>query len=139
VVLDFQFLEINSPLWSLIFIKSYGKRRGMSPKSKCDERTWREWVWKGLYRINHLKKDVARYLLLLSSFCDDHTCCWRCRCCCCSSHKSQIKLSNKLISDSQQRSLMVVDGIDCRMQTPWKNGFNPSWYSHKYHKPRVRY
>jgi hypothetical protein len=31
----------------------------MTPKNKCDGRTWPEWVWKGLYRINHLKKDVA--------------------------------------------------------------------------------
>jgi hypothetical protein len=55
-------------LWSLIFIKSNGKQREMAPKNKCDEMTWREWVWKGLYRINHLKKDVARAFLLLSSF-----------------------------------------------------------------------
>ena len=34
---------------------------------------------------------------------------------------------------------MVVDGIDFRIQEPRKNGFNPKWYSHKYHKSGVRY
>jgi hypothetical protein len=46
-------------LWSPMFIKSYGKQREMAPKNKCDEKTWRKWVWRGLQGINHLKKDVV--------------------------------------------------------------------------------
>jgi hypothetical protein len=53
--------------------------------------------------------------------------------------ETQIKLSNRLINDSQQRSTMVVDGIDFRIQEPRKNGFNTKWYSHKYNKPGIRY
>lgn len=54
-------------LWSLMFIKSYGKQREMAPKSKCDEKTWRKWVWKGLHGINHLKKDIVSTITAIVS------------------------------------------------------------------------
>jgi hypothetical protein len=59
-----QFLETNSSFVVLDF--HHGKQREMAPKNTYDERTWREWVWKGLFRTNHLKKDVTRTLLFLS-------------------------------------------------------------------------
>jgi hypothetical protein len=75
-------LKPNHLLWS----QSYGKQREMAPKNKCDEETWRNWVWKGLYAINHLKKDVVKFLLLLTSILQRSYLLWlsfRCCCCCC--------------------------------------------------------
>jgi hypothetical protein len=51
----------------------------------------------------------------------------------------QIKLSNRFLGDTQQRTVMVVDGIDFRIQEPRMNGFNKAWYSHKLHKTGIRY
>jgi DDE superfamily endonuclease len=52
---------------------------------------------------------------------------------------SQIKLQNRFKGDTQQRALMVIDGIDFAINEPRKNGFNKNWYSHKFSGPGVRY
>jgi hypothetical protein len=120
-------LKPNHLLWS----QSYGKQREMAPKNKCDEKTWRNWVWKGRYAINHLKKDVVRALLLLTSILQRSYLLWlsfRCCCCCCCCFAVAVggggggggvarlttkldQLSNIFIRDSQQRFLMVVDAL----------------------------
>jgi hypothetical protein len=47
-------------LWALMFIKTYGKEMDMAARARCDEKTWRKWVWIVLYGINLLKHDVVR-------------------------------------------------------------------------------
>jgi hypothetical protein len=54
-------------LWSLMFIKSYGKQREMAPKSKCGEKTWRKWVWTVLHGFNHMKEDIVSIITVIVS------------------------------------------------------------------------
>jgi alpha-glucuronidase len=69
-------------LWSLMFLKTYGKQREMAPKNNCDEKTWRKWIWKGLRGINHLKKDfVSSDPVIVSDNVQSHSYCC-CHCCC---------------------------------------------------------
>ena len=114
-------------LWSLMLMKAFGKQREMAPKNKCDEMPSRKWVWKGLRGINHLKKDVVSTVAVIVVDNDHislpllmplslsmvllHV-----------SQEIQIKLSNRNNRDSQQRSPLVVDGIDSMIQEPGRMG-----------------
>lgn len=46
-------------LWALMFLKTYGKEMDMAARVRCDEKTWRKWVWVVLHGISLLKSDVV--------------------------------------------------------------------------------
>jgi hypothetical protein len=66
-------------LWTLFFLKSYGKERTMASQCGCDPKTFRLWVWLFIRAIAEMEPMVVSFLfdgggthyfyLIKSSFC----------------------------------------------------------------------
>ena len=127
---------LNHLFWSLYFLKNYGTEAQHAAVFHVDEKTLRKWVWfilKGMttLRVQFVSSVVSDILTPprnppLTNFFSTCFC-------------TQIRLGNRFMRDTHQRSALVVDGTDYRIFEPRALGFNPGWFSHKFRGPGVRW
>jgi hypothetical protein len=106
----------------------------MATNFKVDEKTYRKWIWIILKGIASLTRDIVSHRCLipiLFPILPSLACSFFLR--------MQIKLSNRFKGDTHQVAVMVVDGIDFKIQEQRKEGFSKAWYSFKHNGPGIRY
>ena len=112
-------------LWTLCFLKEYGKTHQMANQAKVDAKTYQKYVWRFIVAISDLEVHVVRFsmihchiivsFLFLKFF-------------------LQIKFSNRYAEDEGNDCLVSVDGTDFCIPELGK-----IFYSFKFRKSGLRY
>ena len=125
-------------LWTLYFLKQYGKEEVNASFAQCTEKTYRKWCWIMIRKIAELElvsQKTALSLVFLdlrlknyvlfrfSNFLFFHA--------------TQIEWENRYLEDNGSQCLVSVDGTDFSIMEPMP--FNKKWFSHKMNGPGVRY